>query len=105
MPAGEWIALGDIAGDLRRDAQADFAAAHLRERADAALPRSILSVLPASRRRTSASGRVKSRFHSRAFMERSRWPSMRNMRHLKAITKHEIPKSKPQTSTNDRKKE
>src|SRR5262245_30301232 len=41
--------------------------------------RSFLSVLPASRRRTSSSGRVRSRFHSRAFMERSRWPSTRSM--------------------------
>src|SRR5262245_28386782 len=43
------------------------------------LPRSTLSALPASRWRTSASGRVRSRFHSIAFMDRARWPSMRSM--------------------------
>src|SRR5689334_19450462 len=49
-------------------------------------PRSFLSVLPASRRRTSASGRVRSRFHSRAFIERSRWPSRRSMNEHLACT-------------------
>src|SRR5438552_14685735 len=43
------------------------------------LPRSFLSVSPFSRWRISEMGRVKSRFHSSAFMERSRWASKMSM--------------------------
>ena len=38
-------------------------------------PRSFLSTIPASRSRTTETGCVKSRFHSMAFMARSRWAS------------------------------
>ena len=44
------------------------------------LPRSGLSLSPCSRRRISATGWVRSRFHSRAFMLRSRWASKTSIR-------------------------
>ena len=74
VPARKRMLARRVAGDLRRHAEADLAAPHLRER-HRPLARSGRSVCPCSRARMSSMGRVRSRFHSMAFIARSRWAS------------------------------
>ena len=75
MPAGQRVAARHVARDLRGDAEADAAAPHFGKTDRAAAAIRFVGLHVCSRARISAMGRVKSRFHSSAFIERSRWAS------------------------------